>query len=143
MRTVEIPLKSKVWNHVMFRAVKGTSFEINDLPFQPGQHAIVRRTLREMEQIGWLERESKRDSVWHPGLTTAGSTSEQLTVPPSMSVEQNPEPNPLDLCPNCGRKLSSEFRDEGPEHPEIGWEYYECPRCEDIIRADAVENIRR
>lgn len=139
MKAGKISLKSKVWSHAAFRAVSNTSFEIDDLPFRPGQRATVRRTLREMEQLGWLVRESNQDSVWHAGPTTAGFTSKQPTGAVGECVKHTPESNPLNSCPNCGKQLSSEDRDEGPEHPEIGWEYYECPRCEETIRADTVE----
>lgn len=140
MRTVEISLKSKVWSHAAFRAVSSTDFGIDDLPFRSDQRATVRRTLREMEQLGWLVRESNRGTVWQAGPTIDRFTSEQPTRSVGEPVNRTSESNFLNSCPNCGKQLSAKNYGEGPEHPEVGWEYYECPHCEDIIRADAVEN---
>lgn len=33
-------------------------------------------------------------------------------------------------CPECGAVLTDEDSKSGPDAPEIGWEYYECPNCE-------------
>lgn len=38
---------------------------------------------------------------------------------------------PLDIfkCPECKADFGPDSRIEGPDAPEIGWEYYECPEC--------------
>lgn len=32
-------------------------------------------------------------------------------------------------CPSCDSPLSEEDQYSGPDAPEVGWEYYECPNC--------------
>jgi transcription initiation factor IIE alpha subunit len=33
-------------------------------------------------------------------------------------------------CPECGSYVSEEGVTSGPEAPELGWDYYECPSCQ-------------
>jgi DNA-directed RNA polymerase subunit RPC12/RpoP len=42
-------------------------------------------------------------------------------------------------CPDCETRLSSDDLASGPDHPEVGWEYYECPDCGAISPPEAVE----
>lgn len=41
-------------------------------------------------------------------------------------------------CPYCGSDITDEHYGEGPEFPEVGWEYYECPECGKGIRPELV-----
>ena len=60
-------LRDHVWNAVMKQLVKTGQFRISDLPFDESQRHTVRRTLREMEQMGWLSRENDRAATWRMG----------------------------------------------------------------------------
>lgn len=51
----------------MQQLVKTGQFQISELPFDESQRHTVRRTLREMEKLGWLSRESDRDATWRMG----------------------------------------------------------------------------
>ena len=42
-------------------------------------------------------------------------------------------------CPTCGAPLSEADKTTGPEAPEVGWEYYECPDCGARNRPDVVD----
>lgn len=37
-------------------------------------------------------------------------------------------------CTNCGTHLEHAHVQKGPEAPEIGWEYLECPKCGEKAR---------
>lgn len=60
-------LRDEVWNSVLKQLVKTGNFRISDLPFNESQRHTVRRVLREMEDLGWLERENKRSATWRMG----------------------------------------------------------------------------
>lgn len=60
-------LRDSVWNAAMKQLVKTGRFRISDLPFNESQRHTVRRTLREMEQMGWLSRENDRAATWRMG----------------------------------------------------------------------------
>ena len=42
------------------------------------------------------------------------------------------------VCTQCGSEITDENRHSGPEAPEIGWEYYECPDCGHRMRPESV-----
>lgn len=42
-------------------------------------------------------------------------------------------------CPTCSEELTVGDKQSGPEHPEVGWEYYVCPSCTDVIHPVRVE----
>lgn len=44
-----------------------------------------------------------------------------------------------DTCPSCDAYIHEDGFKQGPEAPEIGWEYYECPDCNARARHDAVK----
>jgi DNA-directed RNA polymerase subunit RPC12/RpoP len=41
------------------------------------------------------------------------------------------------ICLNCQTSLSEANRHTGPEAPEVGWEYLECPDCGNRQHPDA------
>lgn len=42
-------------------------FRITDLPLEESQRHTVRRVLREIEEMGWVHRDSPRSSIWRLG----------------------------------------------------------------------------
>lgn len=44
-------------------------------------------------------------------------------------------------CPTCDDELWKLDFECGPDAPEVGWEYYECPDCGERVRPDAVEQV--
>jgi len=60
-------LRDAVWNAVMKQIVKTGQFKISELPFEEAQRHTVRRVLREMEEMGWLSRESNQSAMWQSG----------------------------------------------------------------------------
>lgn len=64
-------LRDNVWNAVLKQLIRTGKFMISDLPFTEEQRHTVRRVLREMEDLGWLERESKKAATWRLGLIGA------------------------------------------------------------------------
>lgn len=60
-------LRDEVWHHVLLQLIKHGPFKISDLPFNEKQRHTARRVLREMEDTGWLTRESNRAAIWKPG----------------------------------------------------------------------------
>ena len=62
-------LRDEVWNAVLKQLVKTGCFRISDLPFNEEQRFTVRRVLRQMEAMNWLERENKRAATWRIGET--------------------------------------------------------------------------
>jgi Zn finger protein HypA/HybF involved in hydrogenase expression len=41
-------------------------------------------------------------------------------------------------CPTCTAYIDPDGFKEGPEAPEIGWEYYKCPECSSLFRPEQV-----
>ena len=60
-------LRDQVWSSCLLQLRKTGKFKISDLPFQEEQRQTVRRVLRDMEAMGWLERENKRAATWRIG----------------------------------------------------------------------------
>ena len=60
-------LRDQVWNACLLQLRKTGKLSISDLPFSTEQRSTVRRTLREMESMGWLARENKRAATWRIG----------------------------------------------------------------------------
>lgn len=60
-------LRDEVWDEVLDQLLKTGKFKIGDLPFDESQRHTVRRVLREMEEMGWLERETPRAAYWRLG----------------------------------------------------------------------------
>jgi hypothetical protein len=59
--------RDAVWDAVLLELVRVGSFRIGDLPFDRTKRHTVRRVLREMEAMGWLEREDNRAATWRMG----------------------------------------------------------------------------
>ena len=60
-------LRDDVWDSVLHVLKEEGRLQISDLPFEDSQRHTVRRTLREMENKGWLMRESERGKIWYAG----------------------------------------------------------------------------
>jgi len=60
-------LRDEIWNDVLSRLVHEGKFKISDLGYDKSQRNTVRRVLREMEDQGWLSRESEQSSIWRLG----------------------------------------------------------------------------
>jgi len=60
-------LRDDIWDDVLFRLVHEGKFKISDLGYDESQRNTVRRVLREMEEQGWLSRESEQASIWRLG----------------------------------------------------------------------------
>lgn len=60
-------LRDEVWTETIRILVERGQFKITHLPFNESQRHLVRRTLKEMEGIGLLERDHKRAAVWYRG----------------------------------------------------------------------------
>ena len=41
-------------------------------------------------------------------------------------------------CPYCSANVTDEHYHEGPGAPEVGWEYYTCPNCDQNLRPEVV-----
>jgi hypothetical protein len=62
-------LRDSVWDAVLRKLaiVDEAGFKISDLDFDESQRHTVRRVLREMEDLEWLERTNERGRIWYPG----------------------------------------------------------------------------
>lgn len=60
-------LRDDVWDEVLTTLVNRGQFKIKELPFDESQRHTVRRVLKEMEELGWLTRESEHASIWRIG----------------------------------------------------------------------------
>lgn len=60
-------VRDQVWDKVLQLLVEEGEFKIGDLPFEEGKRHTVRRVLREMEEMGWLSRETNRSKTWRAG----------------------------------------------------------------------------
>lgn len=59
--------RDAVWDAVLLELVRVGSFRIGDLPFDKSKRHTVRRVLREMEAMNWLERENNHAATWRMG----------------------------------------------------------------------------
>lgn len=69
-------LRDKVWNQALRRVHENGKFTIGELDFSDSQMHTVRRVLKQMEEQGWLERESAHAKIWRVGPTAR----ERMTV---------------------------------------------------------------
>lgn len=60
-------VRDDVWDASLRLIIERGRFRISDLPFDDGQRHTVRRVLKEMEEDGWLARESSRGKTWYAG----------------------------------------------------------------------------
>jgi hypothetical protein len=60
-------LRDDTWNAVLVQLRKTGQFKISDLPFDENKRHTVRRVLREMETLGWLDRDNDRAAIWKLG----------------------------------------------------------------------------
>ncbi|WP_435186959.1 hypothetical protein [Halobellus sp. EA9] len=57
-------LRDTVWDEVLREITRMGYITVSDLPFEESQQYTVRRTLKEMEEAGWLRRRSSHTSKW-------------------------------------------------------------------------------
>lgn len=62
-------LRDRVWDAVLRELATDNKegFKISDLNFDESKRHTVRRVLREMENLGWLQRTGERGRIWYPG----------------------------------------------------------------------------
>ena len=60
-------LRDEVWDEVLFVLSSKGKFKISDLKFDKSQRHTVRRVLRQMENQGWLNRETEQAGIWRLG----------------------------------------------------------------------------
>jgi hypothetical protein len=60
-------LRDRVWSTVLIELRRRGKFRISELPFDEGERHTTRRVLKEMEEKGWLGRESPRAATWRIG----------------------------------------------------------------------------
>ena len=60
-------LRDDVWDTALMELKNRGKFKISDLPFEEEQRHTVRRVLREMDEKGWVTRESKQAAIWRLG----------------------------------------------------------------------------
>jgi hypothetical protein len=61
-------LRDQVWNATLLTLVEEGRFKISDLPFDENQRHTVRRVLREMEKLDWLQRDPPvHGRIWYAG----------------------------------------------------------------------------
>ncbi|SFG00505.1 hypothetical protein SAMN04488063_1105 [Halopelagius inordinatus] len=61
-------LRDRVWDAVLCElATEDAQFKISELDFDDSQRHTVRRVLREMENLSWLERTSDVGRIWYAG----------------------------------------------------------------------------
>ncbi len=60
-------VRDKVWDEVMTTLVNRGKFKISDLPFDDSTRHTVQRVLREMEEKGWVRRDSPHAGIWRVG----------------------------------------------------------------------------
>lgn len=48
------------------------------------------------------------------------------------------DPDRLTRCSECGACILPDHKQQGPDAPEIGWEYFECPDCAHKMRPESV-----
>lgn len=64
-------MRDQIWNVALERLVSRGKFKasdiLNELELTESQRQTVRRCLRELEEHGWLHRESEQSSIWRLG----------------------------------------------------------------------------
>jgi len=61
-------LRDRIWDEALTLLATEGKFKISDLDFEnEGQKHTIRRTLRSLEEDGWLERTSQQSPIWRIG----------------------------------------------------------------------------
>lgn len=60
-------LRDEVWDECLTVLKSRGKLKISELSFDEEQRHTVRRTLREMESLGWVTRESEQAAIWRIG----------------------------------------------------------------------------
>lgn len=60
-------LRDEVWDEALTRLKRNGKFRLSELPFDESERHTVRRSLRNMEERGWLYRESEQSPIWRLG----------------------------------------------------------------------------
>ena len=59
--------RDDIWQSIIKRLVDEGEFMISDLDIPESRRQTVRRVCREMEKMGYLERDSKQSKTWRAG----------------------------------------------------------------------------
>jgi hypothetical protein len=43
------------------------------------------------------------------------------------------------FCEDCMTVLTDDDKYEGPEEPQVGWEYYRCSECDAVYHPEVIE----
>lgn len=57
-------VRDDVWDEALETAAEQGKFTIEDLSLDEDERHIARETLRNMEEFGWLERDTPNSSIW-------------------------------------------------------------------------------
>ncbi|RKD97820.1 BlaI/MecI/CopY family transcriptional regulator [Halopiger aswanensis] len=64
-------MRDQIWNAALEQLVAKGKFKaaevMDELDLSERQRQTVRRTLRQLEEQGWLSRESKQSGIWRLG----------------------------------------------------------------------------
>ena len=60
-------LRDEVWDTALLALTTKETFKTRELGFTASETQTVKRVLKEMEQMGWLQRDSPRAHIWRPG----------------------------------------------------------------------------
>jgi len=64
-------LRDDTWHiTLLLKIVQAETFKRKELGFTEDERHTVSRVLNDMEQKGWLHRETPTSGVWHPGVIT-------------------------------------------------------------------------
>ncbi|TKX86730.1 hypothetical protein EXE43_06780 [Halorubrum sp. SS5] len=60
-------LRDTTWHTVLLTLTRQDEFKLTDLGFKDSEKHTVKRCLRELEEYGWIERDSPQHSIWRAG----------------------------------------------------------------------------
>lgn len=64
---MSVHVRNEAWSVILDQLATTGWFKISDLPFEEADRHTVRRTIREMEELGWVSREGNRAPKWKRG----------------------------------------------------------------------------
>lgn len=111
---------SAIFGSVLFELKKTEKLTEDDLGLF-GDSPTATSILEDMEDLGWVES-CEKDWV-------AGPAFQQFVGGESGLCEDVKKARIHAICKKCERQLGEKNLNKGPEAPELGWEYFECPNC--------------
>jgi len=67
------------------------------------------------------------------------SKTDSFNKSPVEQTSDNTSDGGFSNCPSCSASISDSDVNNGPEHPEIGWEYVECGSCSEVFRPEVLK----